>query len=324
MDPVNVAHDLHEYIEDKHAIVSGDGDDMLDMFVNLCGSQYIFAASTYSQLLRAILQHWIGKLFWWNSNSGETRLRVLQCVRLLLRDEALQKLFVEELNAVQQLSTHLQALIEHHFAQPEDRLCVELLVTTITVYKNIASNPAYRDMLLTSQSLQLPRTLVLLLHSDDAMVIQTVLVALRNLSKSNQFAASMSKVDVLTHLLHMLQTYGAEIKVLSIELLSVLVRTDSLRGEMMHLEAIQIFLGMLKSEDVTLLRGLLRVLISMVSIPEGRMEFRELGGIPVLVSVLAYVVTAVVYQFAFCAPLLSLSLSLSFSYISFSLPRASM
>ena len=256
-------------------------------------------------------------------------LRVLQCMRVLMRDPAHRSLF-SELGGATVLVRLFWDLSEEHSTNPHAEFASEMLVEALSILKRFASLeelcPAPPDAAAASagvlngggaaallagasaDSLRLQRGLVALLSTREALILQCVLVAIQQFVQMEPHLRAIGQLGCAELMLRILADYEASFKVLAAELIELLLRERTFFKDAVLHDGTSAILSALHSDDVALQLPLLRSLEMLASRPEVAVEIRQLGGINILVNLLGVPSCAPHVAEGICAVLTTLAL----------------
>lgn len=139
------------------------------------------------------------------------RLRVLQCMRVLMRDRAHLELFVD-CGAISELVQLFSELKGEHFEQEHVEFGSEMLVESLSILKRLASLPTFAGIGVDPE-MKLQRALVALLSTREALVLQCVLVAIHQLVQHNEHMHAIGQLGGAETLLCILTDYQLSFKV---------------------------------------------------------------------------------------------------------------
>ncbi|EKX44952.1 hypothetical protein GUITHDRAFT_139244 [Guillardia theta CCMP2712] len=288
---------------------------MLDMFITHYNSVYDFSSllgvrssnpdmagvlrrpCTQDSVFLQLLQHLLEMRFlegrWQQLPSGNHRLVVMQSIRILTRDKALQRRFLmrgggEELVAI------FEEEGNKHYSELLDQASVAQSLPPLTHIASMLSK------LEADWIIQCRKTMCYLLSTAERFLLQSVLMALQKLSRSTAILSQdiqgillLPTGDGLTagqKLLELLDSdkMKMEYRELVADILYNLCQIEENKITLVNLESIRIFLSMVQSsEDSILLYGL-RLLERTVTQDSVR-QIRLLGGINIVLNILGRV-----------------------------------
>ena len=150
-----------------------------DAFLLRHAQRYDFSSSEYSDIFRLLIRE---RFLRSQQQPRDYTLRVLQCMRVLMRDPAHRSLFTE-LGGADVLVRLFGDLAHEHQVNPHAEFTSEMLVETLSILKRFATletlcptrnaaNAAELDAVSPADALSLQRGLVALLSSREALVLQ--------------------------------------------------------------------------------------------------------------------------------------------------------
>ena len=245
-------------------------------------------------------------------------LRVLQCMRVLMRDPAHRALFVE-LGGAEVLVRLFADLAHEHCAHPHADFASEMLVETLSILKRFAalehlcpnSNAANAHdphAVSPADALRLQRGLVALLSTREALVLQCVLVAMQQFVLLAPHLAAIGQLGCAEILLRILTDYEPSFRALAAELLEALLRERTFFQDVVLHDGAAVFLSAVHTEDPSVQLSLLRCLERLAAQPDAAHEIRQIGGINALVVLLGHARVTHAAACAICAVLVELAL----------------
>ena len=250
-------------------------------------------------------------------------LRVLQCMRVLMRDEAHRAMFVT-LGGAMVLVRQFADLAHEHCSHPHAEFASEMLVETLSILKRFAAleelcptrNAAHAcdlDAVSPADALRLQRGLVALLSTREALVLQCVLVAIQQFVQLGPHLTAIGQLGCAEILLRILIDYEASFRVLAAELLVPLLSERTFLKDVVLHDGAGALLSAVNTEDSALQLPLLRALERLAAHPESAAEIRQVGGINVLLALLgssrvSHAAASATLASAICAVLTELAL----------------
>ena len=142
------------------------------------------------------------------------RLRVLQCMRVLMRDPAHRAHFAEA-GGADVLVNLFSELTSEHFAHPHGEFISEMLVETLSILKRFAALPTLCPAPhAAADEMKLQRALVSLLSTREAIVLQCVLVAMYQFVQIEPQMRAIGQLGSAEILLCILTDYEVAFKVI--------------------------------------------------------------------------------------------------------------
>jgi len=288
---------------------------MLDTFITQYNSVYDFSSllgvrssnpdmagalrrpCTQDSVFLQLLQHLLEMRFlegrWQQLQSGNHRLVVVQCIRILTRDKALQRRFLlrgggEELVAI------FEEEGNKHYSELLDQASVAQSLPPLTHIASMLSK------LEADWIIQCRKTMCYLLSTAERFLLQSVLMALQKLSRSTVILSEdiqgillLPTGDGLTAGQKLLELLDSEkIKVeyreLVADILYNLCQIEENKIALVNLESIRTFLSLVQSSEDSLLLYGLRLLERTVTQDSVR-QIRLLGGINIVLNMLGRV-----------------------------------
>ncbi|CAL8287972.1 unnamed protein product [Merluccius merluccius] len=191
---------------------------------------------------------------WVDSATPESVLRVLVCLRLLIRDSHYQ---------------HLESVTDQYVQLGERPLTAQILVTLTYIFQKLSAVEGQRDWVIRSGA---HRTLVKLLSSRDSSVLLGTLIALTSLAESPESRERIGELPLVEDLLVILQEYDSLSKRMAAELLRLLVPVVGVRQQVRDLEGLPVLLGLLHGQHLRLLWSSAWVLVQLCQDPDTRAE----------------------------------------------------
>jgi len=266
-----------------------------------------------------IFQLLIKQRFLLESNRRQPRdcqLRVLQCMRVLMRDPAHRVAFAD-LGGAQVLVQLFADLSEEHSSQPHTEFASEMLVETLSILKRFASLEALAPVPRTAgatvgaaaaDDLRLQRALVALLSTREALVLQCVLVAMHQFVQLDSHLQAIGQLGCAEMLLRILTDYEPSFKTNAAELIELLLSQRTFLQDIVLHDGTAAILSVLHSDDANVQLPLLRTLERLTSHGECAREIRQIGGINVLLNLLSAPALAPRVAVAICSVLTTIAL----------------
>ncbi|KAM3614962.1 uncharacterized protein V6R79_021544 [Siganus canaliculatus] len=140
---------------------------------------------------------------WLNHAPPESVLRVLICLRLLIRDPQHQKIF-HQLHGVSLLAEYMESVSDVYMSCSEQAFVVQKLVTMMYMFQKLSAVEDQRGWVIESGA---HRTLVKLLSTTDSSVLLGALLALTTLAENPEWKEEIGELPVVPNLLVILQEY---------------------------------------------------------------------------------------------------------------------
>ncbi|XP_066861968.1 serine/threonine-protein kinase Nek10 isoform X1 [Kogia breviceps] len=180
-------------------------------------------------------------------------LRVLICLRLLMRDPCYQEI-LHSLGGIENLAQYMEIVAHGYLSSGEVQHSVDKLVNMTYIFQKLAAVKDQREWITTSRA---HKTLVNLLSARDTNVLLGALLALASLAER-----------------------------LTAELLRLLCAERQVREQVKLYEGVPILLSLLHSDHLQLLWSVVWILVQICEDPETSVEIRIWGGIKQLLHIL--------------------------------------
>ncbi|KAJ3597442.1 hypothetical protein NHX12_000967 [Muraenolepis orangiensis] len=249
------------------------------------GNQRCFRSHPQHKLFSGILTSLVKNRLcreWMDGVAAESALRVLVCLRLLIRDPHYQ-VVLHQLHGVGLLARHLESVTDEYVQLGERPLTVQILVTLTYIFQKLSAQEGQRDWVIKSGA---HRTLVKLLSSRDSSVLLGTLIALTTLAESPESRERIGELPLVEDLLVILQEYDSLSKRMAAELLRLLVPVVEVRRQVRDLEGLPALLGLLHGQHLRLLWSSAWILVQLCQDQETRVEVRSWGGLQQLLRLL--------------------------------------
>ncbi|XP_068179667.1 serine/threonine-protein kinase Nek10 [Antennarius striatus] len=219
---------------------------------------------------------------WLDHAPPESALRVLVCLRLLIRDAHYQNL-LHQLRGVHLLSRYMESVAAVYLSCGEQACAGQTLVIMTYVFQKLSAIDSQKVWVVESGAHQ---TLVKLLSATDNSVLLGVLLSLTALVENPECKEEIGALPIVENLLVMLQEHDLPSKTLSAELLRLLSPVRQVRSQVRALGGLSVLLGLLSGQNLKLLRCVAWVLVQLCEDPDTRMEIRSWGGVQQLLRLL--------------------------------------
>ncbi|KAK2815217.1 hypothetical protein Q7C36_023483 [Tachysurus vachellii] len=238
--------------------------------------------SLFSDIFTALIKNRLNCSEWLDHSSSENILRVLICLRLLIREPHYQKVF-HELHGLIHLIKHMESVSSAYLENKEHALDTEQLVTMTYMCQKLAMAEEQRTWLIDCEA---HKILGKLLSARDSNVLLGALLALTTLAESPECKEKIGELSIVENLLVILQEYDMLSKRLSAELLRLLCPVPAVREQVCKCDGIPVLLSMLHADHLKLLWSTVWVLVQLCQDPEGSANIRAWGGIQQLLRIL--------------------------------------
>ncbi|XP_066206885.1 serine/threonine-protein kinase Nek10 isoform X2 [Saccopteryx leptura] len=219
---------------------------------------------------------------WVNRAPSIHFLRVLICLRLLMRDPCYQET-LHSLGGIENLAQYMEIVANEYLGYGEEQHSVDKLVNMTYIFQKLASVKDQREWVTTSGA---HKTLVNLLGARDTNVLLGALLALASLAESPDCREKISELNVVENLLMILHEYDLLSKRLTAELLRLLCAEPQVKEQVKLYEGVPILLSLLHSDHLKLLWSVVWILVQICEDPETSVEIRVWGGIKQLLHIL--------------------------------------
>uniref|UniRef100_A0A3P8U579 NIMA related kinase 10 n=1 Tax=Amphiprion percula TaxID=161767 RepID=A0A3P8U579_AMPPE len=219
---------------------------------------------------------------WIDHAPPESVLRVLICLRLLIRDPHHQKI-LHELQGINLLARYMESVTAMYMSCGEKAFASQKLVTLTYIFQKLSAAENQRVWVIKSGA---HRTLVKLLSTTDSSVLLGALLALTTLAESPECKKEIGELPIVESLLVILQEYDLLSKRMSAELLRLLSPVQHVRDQVRELEGVPVLLSLLHGQHLKLLWSVAWVLVQLCEDPDTRAEIRSWGGVQQLLRLL--------------------------------------
>ncbi|NWU14754.1 NEK10 kinase, partial [Cephalopterus ornatus] len=209
-------------------------------------------------------------------------LRVLICLRLLIRDPCYQEM-LHSLGGIENLAQCMETVANSCLNYGEEQHNVDKLVNMMYIFQKLAAVKNQREWVIASGA---HKTLVNLLSARDSNVFLGALLALTSLAESPECREKISELTVVENLLVILHEYDFLSKRLTAELLRLLCAESRVKEQVKMYEGIPVLLSLLHSDHIKLLWSIVWILVQVCEDPETSVEIRIWGGIKQLLHIL--------------------------------------
>ncbi|KAM4029092.1 serine/threonine-protein kinase Nek10 isoform 1-T1 [Anomaloglossus baeobatrachus] len=236
----------------------------------------------FLDIFMALVKNRLGCREWTDRAPSVHLLRVLICLRLLIRDPFYQGL-LHQINGVDILAQYMQTTCNTYLSSGEDEFNVDKLVNMTYIFQKIAAAKDQREWVIQSGA---HKTLLRLLAARDTNVLLGALLALTSLAESPECRTAISELSVVESLMMILQEYDLLSKRLSAELLRLLCSESDVKEQVKIYDGIPTLLSLLHSDHLKLLWSVVWILVQICEDPEISVEIRTWGGIKQLLHIL--------------------------------------
>lgn len=236
----------------------------------------------FTQIFQSLVQHKLGNPEWIERANPENILRVFICLRIMLRDHAYQKMFYE-LKGVHMLSQYLHKATDSYLTYGDGPFVVDILKEMTNIFQKLSAVTTQRGWLVSCDA---HKALVLLLSANDVVVLHCTLHALISLAQSPEPRTLIAELNSIEVLLHILQDYDMLSKQLAATLLRLLCGDQQAREMVKVHDGSTLLLSLLHADSTKLLWNVVWCLVQLAEDEETSNDIRQLGGIPLLLTLL--------------------------------------
>ncbi|KYO26940.1 serine/threonine-protein kinase Nek10 isoform C [Alligator mississippiensis] len=236
----------------------------------------------FQEIFTALVKNRLICREWVNRAPSIHFLRVLICMRLLIRDPCYQEM-LHNLGGIENLAQYMETVANGYLGYGEEQHNVDKLVNMTYIFQKLSAVKDQREWVIASGA---HKTLVNLLGARDSNVLLGALLALTSLAESSECREKISELTIVENLLVILHEYDLLSKRLTAELLRLLCAESQLKEQVKMYEGIPILLSLLHSDHLKLLWSVVWILVQVCEDPEICVEIRIWGGIKQLLHIL--------------------------------------
>ncbi|KAM7176727.1 serine/threonine-protein kinase Nek10 isoform 8-T8 [Macrochelys suwanniensis] len=207
----------------------------------------------FQEIFTALVKNRLICREWVNRAPSIHFLRVLICLRLLMRDPCYQEV-LHNLGGIQNLAQYMETVANGYLGYGEEQHNVDKLVNMTYIFQKLSAVKDQREWVIGSGA---HKTLVNLLGARDSNVLLGALLALTSLAER-----------------------------LTAELLRLLCAESQVKEQVKLYEGVPILLSLLHSDHLKLLWSVVWILVQICEDPETSVEIRIWGGIKQLLHIL--------------------------------------
>ncbi|XP_060555382.1 serine/threonine-protein kinase Nek10-like isoform X1 [Ruditapes philippinarum] len=244
-------------------------------------SQHIHHAK-FLEVFSALIEYRLCNSDWMMSAAPESILRMLMCLRILMRDSAYQKHFFAQ-GGVKQLSEYFNKATDSYLYYGDTPCMVDILKEMTNIFQKLSSVIEQQEWLIACGA---HTSLVLLLSSNDVIVLHCSLLALICLAQSPQPRLKIGDLNCVEQLLRIIQEYDNVSKKHATRLLCLLCQDMHTRDEIKLHDGVPILLSQLVSDNANMLCQVVWCIATLCVDQEISKDVRQVGGIPLLLSLL--------------------------------------
>ncbi|KAM7176726.1 serine/threonine-protein kinase Nek10 isoform 7-T7 [Macrochelys suwanniensis] len=236
----------------------------------------------FQEIFTALVKNRLICREWVNRAPSIHFLRVLICLRLLMRDPCYQEV-LHNLGGIQNLAQYMETVANGYLGYGEEQHNVDKLVNMTYIFQKLSAVKDQREWVIGSGA---HKTLVNLLGARDSNVLLGALLALTSLAESPECREKISELAIVENLLVILHEYDLLSKRLTAELLRLLCAESQVKEQVKLYEGVPILLSLLHSDHLKLLWSVVWILVQICEDPETSVEIRIWGGIKQLLHIL--------------------------------------
>ncbi|XP_076465974.1 serine/threonine-protein kinase Nek10-like [Babylonia areolata] len=237
----------------------------------------------FCDIFSGLTKHRLCSKDWLNKTSPENVLRVLVCLRVLMRDGHFQKLFFT-LGGVKFLSEHFQSITQSYLKSSDGPYSRDILKEMTNMFQKLSSVEEQREWLVACDA---HKSLVLLLSATDVFVLHCCLHALIGLAQSSRPRQLIGELNSIHVLLMIIQEYDTISKKLAANLLRLLCVAPQSRETIKSYDGIPVLLSQLHGDNAHLLYHMVWCLVQLCEDdPDTSAVMRQMGAIPLLLALL--------------------------------------
>ncbi|KAL3832242.1 hypothetical protein ACJMK2_023902 [Sinanodonta woodiana] len=236
----------------------------------------------FHEIFSALIKQRLCCIDWVNWAPPENILRVLMCLRILMRDSTHQKHFFD-LGCVKVLSEQFARATDSYLFHGDGPFVVDILKEMTNIFQKLSNVVEQREWLIACG---VHKALVLLLLATDVIVLHCSLHALISLAQSAKPRHMIGELNCIEFLLRIVQEYDSLSKKLAANLLRLLCQDVQSREMVKDHDGIPILLSQLHSDNVNLLWHIVWCLVQLCEDPDISKDIRQTGGIPLLLALL--------------------------------------
>ncbi|XP_006813980.1 serine/threonine-protein kinase Nek10-like [Saccoglossus kowalevskii] len=238
--------------------------------------------SYFNLIFRALVEKRLCCIDWADKAPPEIILRVLICLRMLMRDASYQKLFFK-LGGIKVLAERLQTVTERYLHYGEQAFILDILKEMTNIFQKLSAVVSQRDWLVACGA---HKPLVLLLSSNDVIVLHCTLYALISLAESPAPRALIGELNCIETLLRILQDYDILSKKLAASLLRILCADSQVREQVKIYDGVPILLSVLHCDNLKLLWNCIWCIVQLSEDADISSDIKTMGGVPLILSIL--------------------------------------
>ncbi|XP_052258729.1 serine/threonine-protein kinase Nek10-like isoform X2 [Dreissena polymorpha] len=219
---------------------------------------------------------------WMEESVPDSVLQLLMCLRIMLRDPVYQAHFFT-LRAEDQLSGYMERATGTYLQFGETHCMVDILKEMTNIFQKLSSIVEQQQRVIACGA---HRALVLLLTSGDVLLLHCALATLVCLAQCQRTCEQLVDMNCIEQLLIIVQGYDNVSKKQATRLLGQLCQDVRTATALKLHDGVPILLSQLVSDSASLLHQVVRCICSLCVDSEISKNVRQMGGIPLLLSIL--------------------------------------
>eukprot|EP00127_Corallochytrium_limacisporum_P004347 Clim_evm30s158 gene=Clim_evmTU30s158 len=294
---VEVLCDTHARDTERHqqdlssrgkSSLTDDAASAFEEFISWHRHTYRFHSNTYFDLLLALVQLYLVDSSW-RPLDGASKLRVIQTIRVLLRDHSLRDHFVE-LDGARRLMDIFEQSVERYFREHCVPIGLEYLAELVgeqsSIVQKLTSEANHIELFI---QLGFHRQLVLLLNCQDIRILHCCLHALNSMAQNGAALHAMAELNIVDALCGLLNECPTKSKRVAGGLLNSLCRAENARLQMERAEGINLVLTSLMLNDDIISVHMLGIIEKMSTRTGIADVIRQKGGIQLILNTITRV-----------------------------------
>nr|CAB3264284.1 serine/threonine-protein kinase Nek10 [Phallusia mammillata] len=213
----------------------------------------------------------------------ENTLRIVICLRMLMRDSNHLKMFTHS-ESFHYFAEMFQLKAQSYLTCTEEPFVIDVVANFASIYEKLSRHCKYQSVLVQSS---IHRTMLVLLSARDLFVLHCALHVLVALAESADLRLLIADHHATEGILQIIHEFDDVSKCYAANLLRILCADPDIREQMMIYDALPILLSVLNDCDqCDLLWHVVWTLVRLCSDNEHANEIRLLGGIPLILNLL--------------------------------------
>ncbi|KAM4689029.1 serine/threonine-protein kinase Nek10 [Discoglossus pictus] len=238
--------------------------------------------SIFLDIFTALVKNRLACREWVDRAPSLHLLRVLICLRLLMRDPFYQGM-LHQISGINILAQYMAITCDSYLLDGDEQFNADKLVNITNIFQKLAAVKEQREWVVSSGA---HKTLVKLLAARDSNVLLGALLALTSLAESPECRVEISELSIVEILMMILHEYDLLSKRLTAELLRLLCSELDVKEQVKIYDGVPTLLSLLHSDHLKLLWSVVWILVQICEDPEISVEIRTWGGIKQLLHIL--------------------------------------